>query len=180
MDQASTSTVIVKPMIVEPAVDHREHFTTDRKFHNRDQVKDLIGGLAKKLGFVGVTAKSDNGGKNRKPYIIMGCQGGGKHKGYVNKKQELTATLKCQCPLKLRCYCLSSRKWSVSVIKGTHNHKMARRLEGHKVSERLLADETILVLEMTKKHVKPRYILSTIRGKNPESCTTSKHIYSSA
>jgi hypothetical protein len=59
------------------------------------------------------------------------------------------------------------------VIEGTHNHKMASRLEGHKVSERLLADETILVEEMTKNHVKPRHILSTIRGKNPETSTTS-------
>jgi hypothetical protein len=125
MDQASTLTAIVKPMIVEPAVDHRLHFTTDRKFHNRDQVKDWIGGLAKKLGFVAVTAKFDNGGNNRKPYIVMGCQRGGKHRAYINRKRESTTTLKCQCPFKVRSYCLSSRQWSVSVIEGTHNHKIA-------------------------------------------------------
>jgi hypothetical protein len=177
MDQANTSTAIVKPMIVDPTVDHREHFTIDRKFHNRDQLKDWIGDIAKKLWFVAVMAKSDNGGNNRKPYIIMGCQRGGTHRAYVNKKRELTRTLKCQWPFKVRSYCLSSLQWSVSVIEGTHNHKMESRLEGHKVSERLLGDETILVHEMTKNHMKPRHILSTIRGKNLESSTTSKHIY---
>jgi hypothetical protein len=96
----------------------------------------------------------------------MGCQIGGKHKAYVNKKRELTATLKCQCPFKVRSYCLSSRQWGVSVINGTHNHKMASRLKGHKYSERLLSNEVILVREMTKNHVQPRHILSTIRNKN--------------
>jgi hypothetical protein len=72
-------------------------------------MKDWLVGLAKRLEFVAVTAKSDNGGNNWKPYIVMGCQIGGKHKAYVNKKRELTATLKCQCPFKVRSYCLSSR-----------------------------------------------------------------------
>ncbi|KAK2394983.1 hypothetical protein QL285_056753 [Trifolium repens] len=104
MDQTRTSTAIVKPVIVKSVVDHRQQFTTDQKFHNRDQVKDWIGGLAKKLGFVAVTAKSDNGGNGRKPYIVMGGQIGGKHKAYVNKKWESMATLKCQCPFKVRSY----------------------------------------------------------------------------
>jgi hypothetical protein len=64
MDQASTSTAIVKSMVVEPAVDHRQQFTTDRKFHTREQMKDWLVGLAKRLEFVAVTAKSDNGGNN--------------------------------------------------------------------------------------------------------------------
>jgi hypothetical protein len=140
-------------------------------------MKDWLVGLAKRLEFVAVTAKSDNGGNNWKPYIVMGCQIGGKHKAYVNKKRELTATLKCQCPFKVRSYCLSSRQWGVSVINGTHNHKMASRLKGHKYSERLLSNEVILVREMTKNHVQPRHILSIIRNKNPNSSTTSKHIY---
>jgi hypothetical protein len=140
-------------------------------------VKDWIGDIAKKLGFVAVTTKSDNGGNNRKSYIVMGCQRGGTHRAYVNKKREFKRTLKYQCSFKVRNYCLSYRQWSVSVIEGTHNHKMASRLERYKVAEQLLADETILVHEMTKNHVKPRHILSTIRGKNPESSTTSKHIY---
>jgi hypothetical protein len=54
---------------------------------------------------------------------------------------------------------------------------MASRLEGNKYSEWLLPDEAILVREMTKNHVQPRHILSTIRSKNSESSTASKHIY---
>jgi hypothetical protein len=34
-------------------------------------MKDWISGLAKKLGFIAVTEKSDNGENNRKPYIVM-------------------------------------------------------------------------------------------------------------
>jgi hypothetical protein len=111
-------------------------------------VKDWIGDIAKKLGFVAVTTKSDNGGNNRKSYIVMSCQRGGTHRAYVNKKWKLTRNLKCQCPFTFRSYCLSSLQWSV--IEGTHNHKMASRLERYKVAEQLLADETILVHEMTK------------------------------
>ncbi|KAK2390675.1 hypothetical protein QL285_064195 [Trifolium repens] len=104
MDQASTSTAIVKSMVVEPTVDHHQQFTTDRKFHTRAQMKDWLCGETKKLGFVVVTAKSDNGANNRKPYIIMGCQRGGTHRAYVNKKREATTTLKCKFSFKVRSY----------------------------------------------------------------------------
>ncbi|PNX73193.1 hypothetical protein L195_g029092, partial [Trifolium pratense] len=105
MDQPSTSKAIVKhskdedkgngqstktPMDVELAVDFRPQFTTDRMFKMRKQMQDWVYGEEKKLGFSVVVAKSDNGGKNRKPFVVMGCQRGGTHKAFVNKKREAT------------------------------------------------------------------------------------------
>jgi hypothetical protein len=116
-----------------------------------------------------VVWKSDNGGNKRRPYVVMGCQRGGTHKAYVNKKREATTTLKCNCPFKVRSYCLSSGDWSVSVIDEKHNHVMENRLEGHKYAERLMPKEAVLVCEMSKNNAPPRNILSTIRNKNSTS-----------
>jgi hypothetical protein len=62
-------------------------------------VKDWIGDIAKKLGFVAVTTKSHNGGNNRKPYTVMGCQRGGTHRAYVNKKFGIDENFKMLVPV---------------------------------------------------------------------------------
>ncbi|MCI12239.1 protein FAR1-RELATED SEQUENCE 5, partial [Trifolium medium] len=109
MDQPNTSLVNVKPskvedkgdrqstnkpMVVEPAIDFRLQFTTYRKFTTWHEMQKWVCGEATKLRFVVAVAKSDNGGNNRKAYVVMGCQSGGSHRAYVNKKREATTTLK--------------------------------------------------------------------------------------
>jgi hypothetical protein len=71
-------------MVVEPAVDFRQQLTTNKKFSTRQQMQDWVCGEAKKLGFVVVVAKSDNGGNKRKYYVVMGCQRGGPRRVYVS------------------------------------------------------------------------------------------------
>jgi hypothetical protein len=88
-------------MVVEPVVDFRPQFTTDIKFSTRQQMQDWVGGKAKKLGFVVVFSKSDNKANKRRPFVVIGCQRGGTHKAYINKKREATATLKCNCSFKV-------------------------------------------------------------------------------
>jgi hypothetical protein len=162
---------------VEPAVDFRQQFTMVRNFSTRQQMQDWVCGEAKKLGFVAVVVKSDNGGNKKKAFVVMGCQRGDAHKAYINKKQEAAETLKCNCPFKVRTYFLSSGEWTVSVIDGTHNHIMANRLEGHKYAKQLIPEKVALVREMSKNNAPPRNISSTIRNKNSTSATTIKHIY---
>jgi hypothetical protein len=43
-----------KPIVVEPAVDFRQQFTTDRKFSTHKQMQDRVCGEAKELGFSAV------------------------------------------------------------------------------------------------------------------------------
>jgi hypothetical protein len=57
--------------------------------------------LSKKLSFVVVTTKSDNGGNGRKDDIALGCQRGGQYWEYSKKKREAMITLKGGCPFKL-------------------------------------------------------------------------------
>jgi hypothetical protein len=117
MAQPSTSLVVVKPskvkdkgdgqssnkpMVVAPAVDFRPQFTTDRKFSTRKQMQDWVSGKVKMLGFAAVVWKSDNRVNKRRPYVVMGCQRGGTHRAYVNKKREATTTLMCNCLFKVR------------------------------------------------------------------------------
>jgi hypothetical protein len=86
MDQPKTSMVNVKPckvkdrsngestnksMVVELAFDFRLQFTINRKFTTQKEMQQWICGEARKLGFVVVVAKSDNGGNNRKTSVVM-------------------------------------------------------------------------------------------------------------
>ncbi|MCI42864.1 hypothetical protein A2U01_0064101, partial [Trifolium medium] len=50
-----------KPIDMELAVDFRPQFITDRMFKTRKQMQDWVYGVAKKLRFSAVVAKSDNG-----------------------------------------------------------------------------------------------------------------------
>jgi hypothetical protein len=56
-------------MVVEPTVDYRPQFTTNRKFSTRQQMQDWVCGQVKKLGFVAVVAKSNNRANKRRPLI---------------------------------------------------------------------------------------------------------------
>jgi hypothetical protein len=163
-----------KRMVVEPTVDFRLQFTTDRKFTTRQEKQQWIFGEAKKLGFIAMVAKSNNGRNNRKAFVVIDYQRCGSHKAYVKKKWEAMATLKCNCSFRLRSYLLSCSEWSVSIIDETHNHKMTKRFEDHKYVERLKSKEVVLVLEMSNNNALPRNILSMIRSKSSTSSTTIK------
>jgi hypothetical protein len=148
-------------MVVESIVDFRLQFTTDKKFTIRQEKQQWVCGKAKKLGFVAMVVKSNNGSNNRKAFVVMDYQRGGSHKAYVNKKWKAATTLKHNCSFRLISYLLSCGEWGVSVIDGTHNHKMAKRFEDHKYVERLKLKE-VLVREMSNKNALPRNIVSTI------------------
>jgi hypothetical protein len=150
MDQPKTSMVNVKPckvkdksngestnksMVVELAFDFRLQFTINRKFTTRKEMQQWICGEARKLGFVVVVAKSDNGGNNRKTLVVMCYQRMWQSYGLLQQETEVTTTLKCKCSFRLKSYLLSCGQWSVNVIDETHNHKKAKRFEGHKYVE---------------------------------------------
>jgi hypothetical protein len=78
-----------------------------------------------------VTTKSDNGANDRKGYVALGCQKGGKYREYARKKREAKITLKGGCPFKLKSYRLSTGCWSLNVVNGEHNHDMTQNFQGH-------------------------------------------------
>ena len=67
--------------------------------------------------------------------------------------------------------------WSVKLICGIHNHKLAKTLVGHPYTGRLSSDEKTIIADMMKLNVKPRNILLTLKEHNANSCSTIKQIY---
>jgi hypothetical protein len=98
-----------------------------------------------------------------------------KEKKRILKKQD-TTTKKFMCPFRLRGYFLASQEWKLSVVCGEHNHEMAKTLEGHTLAGRLKPEEKECVQELTRNLVPPKNILTTLKGRNPESKTNMKQV----
>ncbi|CAJ2637494.1 uncharacterized protein LOC123886448 [Trifolium pratense] len=128
--------------------------------------------------FVIVVGKFDSGDDKRKPFFVLGCERGGKYVS-TNKKLKFdqTRTRKCGCPFLLRDYYLASKVWRLSVVNGTHNHKLDKELEGHLEVGRLKPNEKGFLDEMTRNLVTPRNIISTLKDRDPENKTSAKQIY---
>ena len=65
----------------------------------------------------------------------------------------------------------------MKLIRGSHNHALAKSLVGHLYAGRLTKDENIIIGDMTKSMVKSRNILLTLKEYNANSSTTMKQIY---
>ena len=65
----------------------------------------------------------------------------------------------------------------MNLICGSHYHELAKSLVGDPYVGRLIKDEKIIVVDMTKSMVKPRNILLTLKEHNVNSYTTIKQIY---
>ncbi|GAU10431.1 hypothetical protein TSUD_419180, partial [Trifolium subterraneum] len=133
---------------------------------------------ATKAGFTIVIGKSDNGGNRRKPYFLLSCSRGGVYKENKRKlKKQDTATKTLKCPFRLRGYFLASQEWKLSVVCGEHNHEMAKTLEGHTLAGCLKLEEKECVQKLTRNLLPPKNILTTLKGRNPESKTNMKQVY---
>jgi len=64
----------------------------------------------------------------------------------------------------------------VKLMCGSHNHEMTKSLVGHSYTGRLIKDEKIIIIYMTKSMVKPRNILLMLKEHNVNSYTTIKQI----
>ncbi|CAJ2665946.1 unnamed protein product [Trifolium pratense] len=182
--------VIAQPNVVEPGddvvepsdnehkVDTGKYFYEARYCKERDELIKWCRNEAKKAGFTIVIAKSDNGSYRRKRYFVLGCERGGEYKERKRKlKNEDTATRKCNCRFRLRGYFLSTQVWSLNVVNGEHNHELSNNHEGHILAGRLQPEEKEVVCELTRNLVAPKNILSTLKGRNPETKISMKAVY---
>ncbi|GAU21453.1 hypothetical protein TSUD_32840 [Trifolium subterraneum] len=171
---------VVEPDVKQPnvVVNTANFFFQCEKYNVRDEMIEWCRKEATKAGFTIVIGKSDNGGNRRKPYFLLSCSRGDvyKEKKRILKKQD-TTTKKFMCPFRLRGYFLASQEWKLSVVCGEHNHEMEKTLEGHTLAGSLKPEEKECVQELTKNLVPPKNILTTLRGRNPESKTNMKQVY---
>nr|KAJ0196724.1 hypothetical protein LSAT_V11C700344410 [Lactuca sativa] len=68
-------------------------------------------------------------------------------------------------------------RWTLRVKCDQHNHEPAQHMEGHPFVRRLSVDENRLVANLTRKHVAPRHILSTLKEQNENNVSVIKTIY---
>lgn len=84
--------------------------------------------------------------------------------------------MKVKCPFRLR-YVSSDRGWKVVVRCGLHNHKLSKDLDDHDILGRLKDHERLFMNEMTKYNMVPRYIVASLKDKDPENLTSVTQVY---
>ena len=124
-------------------------------------------------------SNTNNGIRGRTSFVLIDCERSGQYRA---KKKDLvrtcTGSRKYGCPFKLRAKpAVGGEGWIVNLIYGSHNRELEKSLVGHTYAGRLIKDEKIIVVVMTKSMVKPRNILLTLKEYNANSYTTIKKIY---
>jgi hypothetical protein len=93
-------------------------------------------------------------------------------------KHEATESRKCGCLFKLHGYVVKEENaWKLAILNGVQNHEMLPYLAGHLLARRLIEDDNEIVCDLTKSSVKPKNILTNLKGKRKESMTIIKKIY---
>ena len=67
--------------------------------------------------------------------------------------------------------------WKVMVRCGLHNHRLDKDLKGHDILGRLKDHERKFVNDMTKWNMAPRYIVASMKDKDPENLTRVTQVY---
>ncbi|XP_050902860.1 uncharacterized protein LOC127115324 [Lathyrus oleraceus] len=81
-----------------------------------------------------------------------------------------------KCPFRLRSLSNGSG-WKVVVRCELQNHKPSKDLEGHDILGRLKDHERRYVNDMIKYNMSPRYIVATLKDKDPGNLTSVIQVY---
>ncbi|XP_052726162.1 PKS-NRPS hybrid synthetase cheA-like [Vigna angularis] len=156
-------------------------FITNEIFRSREHLIDWVRGMPYDLGFFVVIVKSDitTGVRERKTFVILVCERGGKYRKYkADPVPSVYDTRKCECPFRLKGKpCSDGDGLVLKVMCGHHNHELAETLVGHPYAGRLNMSEQSLLVDMTKSKVTPANILLTLKQNNDQNITMIKQIY---
>ncbi|XP_024989305.1 iron-regulated transcriptional activator AFT2-like [Cynara cardunculus var. scolymus] len=152
-------------------------FFTNEVFNSPKEITEWVHNVGRSVNYV-VVRKRLKAEPNENVYkVVFMCE----HDGvYKNKTIPIchTGTKKFGCPFEL--IALFSAKhswWTLTVVSDAHNHVLEQYMEGHAYAMRLNETEAQLVEDLSAQHVKPRYILSTLKGRRTGNACTSKTIY---
>jgi len=104
------------------------------------------------------------------------CERSGEHKVMKKKlKHEAAGSSKCGCLFKLHGYVVKEKNnWKLTILNGVHNHEILPYLVGHLLAGRLMENDKEIVRDLTKSSVKPKNILTNLKGKRKKSMTNIK------
>ncbi|XP_058750117.1 protein FAR1-RELATED SEQUENCE 5-like [Vicia villosa] len=163
---------------VANVVDVGGDFTSKHDFDDRESMLTWIRQKSIDLGFGVVIGRSDNGTARRNPIVTMLCEKSGKYNPPLKKfKKGDTGTRNYECPFKIRCYMLASKKWRSSVICALHNHDLCAKLQGHPMACRLNPVEKVSIKDMSLNFVQPKNILATLKRKEPVNISNIRQVY---
>ncbi|KAJ9565565.1 hypothetical protein OSB04_001531 [Centaurea solstitialis] len=130
-------------------------FSTDMMFKSHEDLIDWVKKLGRSLGYI-IVIKRSKKKRGVMSKVILICDRGGKYRGkYPSLNGCWTLTVRCE----------------------KHNHEPAEDMEGHPYAMRLTENEVRLVEDLSRKNVKPRDILSTLKEQNPDNVSTLRTIY---
>jgi len=144
-------------------------------FATRDDVSNWARVVAYEIGFVTVIMRLDTNivMKGRTSFVLIGYE---RSDQYRVKKKDLVRT-DSGCPFKRhKKPVIGGQGWMVKLMYGNQNHEMKKSLVGHSYDGRLIMDEKIIVVDMTKSMMKPINILLMMEY-IANSYTTIKQIY---
>ncbi|XP_058756515.1 protein FAR1-RELATED SEQUENCE 5-like [Vicia villosa] len=155
--------------VVVKAVDVGGGFNNKKEFDDRESMLTWIRRIAINLGFSVVIGRSNNGTTRRNAFVTMLCEKSEKyHSPLMKFKRDETGSRKYECPFKICCYMLTSKKWRFSVIYDLHNHDLCSKLQGRPSVCRLKPEEKTCISDMSLNLVQPKNILVTLKRKEPD------------
>ncbi|KAL4582187.1 hypothetical protein LXL04_006729 [Taraxacum kok-saghyz] len=145
-------------------------------FKSRDELVEWTQNTAYSLGYVIVTRRSKAYVNGFVYKVILICDRGREYKATNTIRASGSKKINCNFQLEGK-YSKEYNHWMLKVICDEHNHPHAQHVEGHPFARRLSADETRLVVDLTRKNVTPRNILSTLQEQNKNNVSVIKTVY---
>ncbi|XP_058775580.1 protein FAR1-RELATED SEQUENCE 5-like [Vicia villosa] len=164
--------------VVVKAVDVGGDFNNKQEFDDRESMLIWISRNATNLGFDVEIGRSNNGTARRNAFVTMLCERSGKYHPPLRKsKRDDMSSRKCECPFKICCYMLASKKWRFSFIYGLHNHDLFSKLQGHPSVCRLKPEEKTCFSDMFLNLIQPKNIPATLKQKEPDNVSNISQVY---
>lgn len=104
----------------------------------------------------------------------MDCERGGNYRRKNVSKGSYIMKLKCSFMLRS---VPSGSSWKATVRCGFHNHILAKDLDDHNVLGHIKDNKIKFVNDVTRYNMTPRYIISSLKGRDPEKPTSVTHVY---
>lgn len=146
-------------------------------FKSAQDLMEWVQNVGRSLGYVIVTRRSNTEPCGFMYKVILMCDRGGIYCQNNKNSTIQKGSKKTNCPFDLvGKYVEMYDCWKLEVICEEHNHEPTR-IEDHPFAMRLSADETCLVLDLSRKNVKPQYILSILKEKFPNNLSNMRTIY---
>jgi histone-lysine N-methyltransferase SETD2 len=122
--------------------------------------------------------------KSSKPdKIILHCSRSGKYRsGRKKEVKKERDSKKTECPFELhgllrRGNSYTPSRWTLSVIRGFHNHELPPDLKGVRGAHRLSAEERNHIIVASTAGTKPKSIFTDLINRNPETLLSRTQVY---